>query len=43
MIVQKLFSSDKKTLQQKGPYSKPAYKSYRELLHLDRPRKKMIS
>ena len=43
MIVQKLLTSDRKTLQPKEPYTKPVYKSYKELLHLDRPRKKMVS
>lgn len=41
MIVRKLVSSQKKKIEERVPYQKPVYKSYRELLQLDRPKRKM--
>jgi hypothetical protein len=41
MIVHKLFSTEKSQFQVKEPYKKPVYKSYRELLQLDKPKRKI--
>ncbi len=42
MLTQKLFHSSKKELEPKQPYQKPVYKSYKELLHLDRPKRQIV-
>ncbi len=39
MQVKKVFSVDSKKMCEKPPYVKPKYKTYRELLDLDRPKK----
>ncbi len=39
MQVKKVFSVDTIKINQKPPYVKPKYKTYRELLDLDRPKK----
>ena len=41
MIIKTLFSSEQKQLNYKSPYHKPVHKTYRELLQLDRPKKKI--
>ena len=41
MMTVQLFSTSAKELNVKPPYAKPVHKTYRELLQLDRPRKKI--
>ena len=39
MQVQKIFDVSSKKFTQKAAYVKPKYKTYRELLELDKPKK----
>lgn len=42
MHTAKIVSSSKKEMSQKPPFQKKVYKSYRELLQLDRPKKNIV-